>query len=146
MTYLSPHFTLEEAVFSETAIRQSIKNEPTAYILGIMTDTASKMEIVRTILGKPIRITSWLRVLRLNNAIGSVSTSGHIKGWAVDFQCPDFGTPLEIIKCLVNSGIKFDQMIQEGTWVHISFDPRLRGEVLTAVFTKGKPTTYKAGL
>jgi len=38
------------------------------------------------------------------------------------------------------SGIAFDQLIEEGSWVHASFDPRLRGQVLTATFKDGTPS------
>ncbi|MFI4966717.1 MAG: hypothetical protein ACHP9T_15280, partial [Caulobacterales bacterium] len=34
-------------------------------------------------------------------------------------------------RALAGSGIAFDQVIEEGTWTHISFDPRLRRQVLT---------------
>jgi endonuclease III-like uncharacterized protein len=36
---------------------------------------------------------------------------------------------------LAKSNLKFDQLIYEKTWVHISFDPRMRGNILTL---KGK--------
>lgn len=33
------------------------------------------------------------------------------------------------------------QCIMEGTWVHISFDPRMRGQFMNAKFDRnGKPT------
>ncbi len=61
-----------------------------------------------------------------------------MSGFAADFVCPSFGSPLEIVKAIAVSNINFDQCIQEGTWVHISFDPAMRREVLTANFHQGE--------
>ena len=63
--------------------------------------------------------------------------SAHIDGYAADFVCPSFGTPADIARAIVASGLVFDQCIQEGTWVHISFDPRARQQALTATFGAG---------
>ena len=144
---LSPHFTLEEATFSETATRFNINNSPSDAVIQTMTETAGKMEVVRAMLGaRVLVITSWFRCLTLNRKIKSLDTSAHIQGFGVDFKCPTYGTPREIIKSLLNTGLSFDQMIEEGTWVHISFDPRNRMQVLTAIFDKKGNATYKVGL
>ena len=34
-------------------------------------------------------------------------------------------------RAVAGSQLAFDQLIEEGTWVHISFDPRMRRQVLT---------------
>jgi len=73
--------------------------------------------------------------------LGSKDTSAHVLGFACDFICPAFGTPLEICKAIEASGIRFDQLIEEGTWVHLSIDPRMRQQVLT--MRNGK---YSTGL
>jgi hypothetical protein len=147
---LSEHFTLEEATFSETAIRNRLTNIPSDTVIQTMKQAATKMEVVRTVLGNlPIVVTSWYRSKQVNRLVGSSDTSAHPQGFAIDFKCPKFGSPLDIIKALVDAGVKFDQVIQEGGeygWVHISFDPRMRGQVLTAIFRKGQKTTYKVGL
>jgi hypothetical protein len=145
---LSEHFTLEEAVKSETAQDACIDNTPTEFIIEAMKNTASEMEKVRTLLGFPLHVNSWYRCLALNNAVGSKPTSQHIKGEAVDFICPDFGTPTEICKTLVDySGfIGFDELILEHTWIHISFcsNPNSvpRNRVLSLLASK----TYATGL
>jgi len=49
----------------------------------------------------------------------------------VDFTCPKFGTPAQIVAALVESDIQFDQVILEfQRWVHISFSPRNRRQAL----------------
>ena len=86
---------------------------------------ATLLEQVRELLGgNSIRISSGFRSLMLNRHIKSSDTSAHIFGYAADFTCPSFGTPLEVAKKIAGSNLKFDQMIYEGTWIHISCDPK----------------------
>ena len=143
---LSTHFTLDEATTSSTAVRLSINNVPNTEQLANMVSAAQQLEQVHNLLNHAMHIDSWLRVLALNKAVGGAADSAHMDGWAIDFICPEFGTPLAIVNAIIAAGIKFDQCICEGTWVHISFDPRMRQQVLTAHFIAGQPTTYSKGV
>ena len=140
---LSEHFTLHEAVRSATAKRQGIDNVPDAVELERLRATAQRMERIRALLGnRPVVVTSWFRCEALNAAVGGVPDSAHRLGYAVDFVCPSYGTPLNIARRLVAARVAFDQLIYEyGRWVHVSFDPQMRGEVLTAM-----PSGYERGL
>lgn len=141
---LSPNFTLEEATFSETATRLGINNQPTDRQLANMRITAEGMEKVRALLGKPIRVSSWLRQPELNQAIGGSRISSHMDGWAVDFVCAGYGTPYDVAKAIKESNIQLDQCIHEfGRWVHISFAPQMRGQFLTIFRPQNK---YVAGI
>lgn len=142
---LSPHFTLEELVFSSTAQRLGIDNTPGPDVVEHLGVLAAGLEQARALLGQPMHIDSGYRCARLNQAVGGVGHSAHMDGYAADFVCPDFGTPLQIAKAIAASTIDFDQCIQEGTWVHISFDPQLRRQCLTAKFADGAPT-YSTGI
>ena len=146
MIQLSVHFSLEEATASSTATRLSIPNLPSEGQRLNMIEAAHYLEQIRDMLGAPIYVDSWLRVPALNTAIGGAAKSAHMDGWAIDFTCPAFGTPQEVVRRIQDSGLAFDQCIQEGTWVHISFAPEMRQQVLTARFTAGKPTTYSMGV
>lgn len=130
-TYLSPNFSLEELTQSQTAARNGWSNKPSAAVLANLTKTAQKMEQVRAVLGVVVMVNSGYRSVRVNKAVGGTEHSAHCKGYAVDFIAPRYGTPLAICHALVKSGIKFDQIIEEGTWVHISFDPRMRQKITT---------------
>lgn len=144
---LSDNFTLEEMLASAEGARKGIKNVPTQDIIDHLRITSAGLEEVRSLLGSaPIHILSGYRCPELNRAVGGASGSAHMFGWAADFLCPSFGTPLEICKAIVASNIKFDQIIYEGTWVHLSFDPKMRHDVLTARFHKDAPTSYTKGL
>lgn len=148
MNFLSPHFSYEEFTLSETAMRKGIDNTPPAEILTRLKSTAGNLELVRAAVLFPLHITSGYRAPALNAAIGGVPTSAHCKGWAVDFVCPRFGSPFEVAnaireKFLYDKALKFDQLILEYGWVHISFDPLMRNECLTK---KSAAAPYVAGL
>lgn len=147
--FLSDHFTLEEAVHSQTADRNGIDNaHPPISVITNATQTAKRMERIRALLQFPITVSSWIRSPILNAAIGGVSNSQHLTGEAVDFICPAFGTPLDICNRILSFGdlIRFDQLILEHSWVHISFsaNPTVvnRREVLSLLKTGG----YAQGL
>lgn len=132
MTNLSEHFTLDEFTNSQTAARQGIDNTPDARTLEALKLTASGLEQVRSELcNRPILISSGYRSPALNAAVGGAQGSQHLLGQAVDFTCPSYGTPAEIVRKLVASNIQFDQVIVEfSKWVHISFSSRNRRTAL----------------
>jgi hypothetical protein len=143
------HFTVEELCRSDTVthrnedkiIGNEIDNTPNEIIRSnLVNTTIPGMDKVREILGNnPIKVNSGYRSAALNLAIGGSATSAHTSGYAVDFTCKGFGTPTEIVRCLMLTDLVYDQLIDEGTWVHISFDPRRkRRQTLKAKFTKGK--------
>lgn len=140
-TRLTDHFNLDEATASDTALRLGIDNTAVSpEVLQAAYRTAVRMEKVRTILGRPIHINSWIRCLELNRALKSKDTSQHVRGEAVDFTAPEFGDCLAVVRALVanQSLLRYDQLILEHTWVHISFcspDSVPRGEVLSLLAT-----------
>jgi hypothetical protein len=128
---LTPHFSLAELTVTKT----KIDNTPSKEVIEVLRTTAFYMEKVREILGNvAITINSGYRSPDVNGQVGGTSNSSHTYGYAVDFTA--YGhTPLTISNILAKSNLKFDQLIYEKTWVHISFDPRMRGNILTL---KGK--------
>ena len=145
MMWTSKYFTLEEMTASNTAIRRGINNVPTGSAMQALAYTATRMDTVRALLGHPIRVSSGYRSPALNKVIGGSNNSAHTLGYAVDFTCPGYGSPKDICKAIMAANIQYDQLIYEGTWVHISFDPKNRMQELTAVFGKGN-TTYLQGI
>ena len=147
---LSPKFWLSEFTRSQEAARAGIRNEPlTSHILNLRR-VATLLEQVRTYLGnKPVGISSGYRCPELNKLVKGSANSMHMLGLAADFHCADFGTPREICVALADSHIAFDQLILEGTWVHIGLSAELganRREILTAVFQRDQEPTYLRGL
>jgi len=129
---LTPNFSLEQLIYSETAERERIDNTPAAEIVDNLRRLAHGLEQVRMLTGHPLEISSAYRCPELNARIGGAVASQHTQGQAADFTCAAFGPPLEIIKAIRDSGIDFDQCILEyASWVHISFSTAPRGRVLT---------------
>jgi putative chitinase len=138
---MTENFSLEELTFSQTATRLGINNKPSPIVMFNLKETATQLERVRAFLNAPINISSGYRSPTLNRAIGGSATSAHCLGFAVDFTARKFGDVTKVVNAIKNSGIKYDQLIHEGTWVHISFAPAMRQQTLLAKFDKGK-TTY----
>lgn len=130
---LSEHFSLAELTVSANAARLGLDNRPGPDIMPRLRVVAAQLEKVRELLGgKPMRITSAYRAPAVNTAAGGAKASAHLAGWAVDFVCPDYGSPLAVAERIERSSLTFDQLIHEhGVWIHLSFDPRRREEVLT---------------
>lgn len=135
---LSRYFSLEEMTFSQTAARKCIDNTPPKEVLENLTHTAMEMDKVRALLNRPVLVSSGYRSMKLNRAIGGALTSAHMTGFAIDFTCPEYGTPKDIFNAIRKSPIRYDQLIEEGQWVHISFGPGLRNQKLIARFIDGK--------
>lgn len=149
MLRLTPHFTLDELIASDSAVANSIDNSPSPEHLANLKVTALGLEMVRLIVGAPIVITSGYRSKALNQFIyeqsGKPATqSAHTLGFAADFHAIDKTNRIRMpmaktARALVGL-LPYDQLILEpGRCVHISFDPRLRGQVLTQ-FVMGGPT------
>jgi putative chitinase len=127
-TQLSPHFSLEELTTTNTGLN----NTPNADEIERLRLLAAFLEKVRAVLGnKTMSVNSAFRSEAVNNSVGGVKNSAHRLGYACDFVCPSFGSPLEVCKALDAAGtagtIVFDQLIQEGTWTHVSRDPTGNG-------------------
>lgn len=151
VTMLSKHFTLAELTASEMALRKGIDNTPSPEIVHNLKKLASALERARELLGHPIHISSGYRSPALNRAIGGSKKSAHMSGMAVDFTCPGYGSPKKVAKMLAQH-MNFDQLIYEGTWVHLGLAWAVtpegmlqRNEVLTAHFENGK-VTYTQGI
>lgn len=128
-TKLTAHFALEELACTQ---HREIDNTPPPEVVGALRTTAARMEEIRRLLGdRVITISSGYRCPALNRVVGGAKTSAHLTGHAVDFNCHGYGTPQKVCRSISESRIRFDQLIEEGSWVHISFDPRMRRQVLT---------------
>ena len=138
---LSEHFSLEE--LTATSHRE-IDNTPPIDIIDQLKCTARGLEHVRLLLGVPVLINSGYRSPAVNAAVGGSEKSQHMKGEAADFIAPKFGTPFEVCRLLEASDLRFDQLIFEQSWAHVSFvdyrPPR------RSVLTWKKGQGYSSGL
>lgn len=124
---LSPNFTLGEMTKSQTATRKGIDNTPDELQYGALSALATNvLEPVRALHGVPLIVTSGLRVLDLNRAIGSWDGSQHVKGQAADFEPLGNVSLEELWLDIALSDIPYDQVILEFPptgWIHVSHVP-----------------------
>ena len=159
---MTAHFAFSEFTNSDTATRLGVENTPSAAVSQRIFKLMDSMEIVRNVLDAPVFISSGFRCEELEKVICAKDyrawckrhgykvdddswalyfvTKSHPAGYSADFTSPAAGTPTQIVTLLQRERVRFDQLICEGTWVHISFDPRMRGQVLNATFIDGTPT------
>lgn len=123
---LSKNLSLAECITSQTAVRKGIDNTPDADVICNLRLVAEKVfQPIREHFGKPIRVSSGYRSLKLNTAIGGSKTSQHVKGQALDLQGTNGITNKQIFD-YIKKNLDFDQLIWEyGTsaepaWVHVS--------------------------
>lgn len=138
----SPHFTVYDTWHSDTADQHHQDNnwqhQPDAAVYPPrLEELFSWMEWARAELGgHPITITSCYRDLEVNQEVGGVSQSAHRFGYACDWVCPGFGTPLQCalkLKEGIDAGRApaFDQVIMEQSWLHTATGPGKRGQMMT---------------
>lgn len=147
MMRLSKHFTLDEFIKSATATRLGIDNTPDEKVLNcIQALVDNVLEPLRVHYGRPIIITSGYRCPKLNRAVGGSSTSQHAIGQAVDIRSVSDSREdnKELFDMIREMKLPFDQLINEFgyDWVHVSFGPRNRRQVMKAEKSGGK-TVYK---
>ena len=138
---LTANFSLAEL----TRTSQNRPNAPAdAEVQNLIALAANVLQPLRDALGKPVRITSGYRSEAVNRAVGGSATSQHRLGQAADIQV-DGMAPAALAKAIVALALPYDQLIQEPTWVHVSYGPRNRREKLTAKRAGGK-MVYTPGL
>lgn len=117
---LSPNFTLEEMIASETAARYNIDNTPDNEVLMNLRRLALFLEEVRKAVGVPLHINSAFRSVEANRIVGGKATSQHCKGAAADLKVKGM-TPDQVVRAIIKAGLNYDQVIREfDSWTHVS--------------------------
>jgi len=144
---ISKHISYKEGVYSITAIRKGIDNEPNEEQLSNMKLVAEKIfEPVRIHFKVPIKVNSFFRSPDLNKAIGGSTKSQHCKGQAIDIDDTYGKIKNSDIYWWIKDNLDFDQMIWEfgnndnPDWVHISYvsPDKNRNRCLKAYRENGK--------
>jgi zinc D-Ala-D-Ala carboxypeptidase len=136
---LSAHVTLKEFQASGLATLRNLNNEMSeSQIASAKLLCENVFEPLRLYLNTPIQISSGFRSLQVNKMIGGSATSQHTKGEAMDLQINAKGFHF------IKDKLEFDQLIwefgndEQPSWVHVSFSPRNRKQVLKASKKNGK--------
>lgn len=122
---MTPHFSLEEVTHSDTAKRLGIDNTVPLGLMDNVKRMCEKLEEVRSLFGKPIKITSFYRCPELNKKVGGSKTSAHMNGLACDFTVKGIDVE-DVFSNIKASEITFDQLILESsktsTWIHLGIE------------------------
>ena len=140
---LGKYFTLEEMTRSQAAARKGLSNSPNSKQLGSMKAlVVNVLDPLREALGRPVNVNSGFRSDSVNKAVGGASSSQHCLGEAADIVVPGL-TVEQLVARIRSMNLPFDQLIDEfGSWVHISYGPRQRRQVLRARRATNGKTTY----
>ena len=148
---ISKHISYKEGVYSRTATRLGIKNNPNAEQMENMIAIAEEVfEPLRAYVGGPIKINSFFRSPELNKAIGGSTKSQHCHGQAIDLD-DTFGrcTNAEMFE-FIKEHLDFDQIIWEfgndenPDWVHVSYvSPDQNRKRCLKAFKENGKTNYK---
>ena len=86
-------------------------------------------------------MSSGFRSKQVNRLVGGADASQHTFGEAADITIPGL-TNDQIVEAIRKAKLPYDQLIEEfGSWVHVSYGPRNRRQVLRARKVNGK-TVY----
>lgn len=147
------YFSIQELTKSSVASRKGIKNIPTQEVEKNLEALVDKiLDPLREAYGKPIKVNSGYRSPAVNRAVGGSGSSQHLTGQAVDIEdltCSGKANK-ELFNLLIKSGLPFDQVIWEFTdssgcpeWVHVSYGPKNRRQVLIAKKNSFGKTVYE---
>ena len=126
-TRISKNFTLDELTASATAKARGIINAPGVdEVCNMCALVHHVLQPLRDAMQEPIKIGSGYRCTKLNQAVGGVANSQHIRGQAADL-CID-GDKVKGKRWFdwIRAHCDFDQLIWEHNargsyWVHVSF-------------------------
>lgn len=151
------YFTIRELTRSATATRCGIDNTPNKVVTERLTKLVDNvLDPLREKFGQPIIVTSGYRCEKLNSAVGGAKGSQHTLGEAADIRTVSDSRDdnMRLLKCLLESGIIYDQVISENVdaqgrpdWIHVSFTIR-RGNRMKRTTMKrvSGRTTYVSGI
>ena len=144
---LSPNFSLEEFLVSQTARRHGLDmTPPEAVIVNIKTLVDELLQPLREIAGSPLNISSGYRPPALNKLIGGSASSAHMHGSAADFTIAGM-SPLDVCDMIVEGEWQYDQNILEfDAWTHWSIATEPRRQNLTAYLHDDGRTEYLKGI
>jgi len=141
-TRLTANFRLSEFLVTSTGLPNMPPQGSEVYTN--LVRLASMLQKIREYVGDPIIINSGYRSPEVNKAVGGANNSSHMYGLAADIRTKKH-KPLELAHLIDNSGVAFDKLIIEPSWVHIqvaklSDEPNYR--IMYAIFNNKKPSYF----
>lgn len=117
------YFSFKEMIQSDTAKSNNIENIPDwEQIDALRSLIEAVLDPLREWYGSPITINSGFRSEALNSAVGGVSTSYHLGGFAADLNTGSREENQKIFN-YIKDNLPFTELGWEGngTWVHVAY-------------------------
>ena len=121
------YFTIKEMSKSQIAKSQNIDNTPTKEVIENLKKVMYVLDMVRVHMGKPIFVNSGYRCRKLNEIVGGVHESMHIRGLAADFRTDkieDINRMFEFLK-ENHKDFKIIELINYTTFIHMGISESL---------------------
>lgn len=144
-TKLTASFKLSEFLATKTGLPNIPPSGSEVY--SNLLRLATMLQKIRDYIDQPIIINSGYRSPAVNKAVGGANNSSHMYGLAADIRTSKHNT-IELAHLIENSGVAFDKLIIEPTWVHIQVamdGDESNYRIMYAILTKGKPASYHDG-
>lgn len=122
------YFTINELTHSDTAIKKGIDNAPGVDVINNLIILINNLlDPIREMWGSGVLVTSGYRCEELNRAVGGVSNSAHLTGYAADLYPVNGEIEMffaYVVNWTITEKINFDQIIFEknakgSLWVHV---------------------------
>lgn len=137
---MANYFTMEELIYSSTALREGWRNRTTNEVEeNLVSLRTMVLNPTREHMGMCIYVTSGFRSPDVNRAIGGAPNSQHMKGEAADITTLKIHKNIEMFK-YIRDNLVFDQLILEngGQWIHVSYVTRRKNRKQVLEITDGK--------
>lgn len=121
------YFTIKEMTKSQTAELYHMENTPTKEVVENLKKVMYILDIVRVYIGKPILVNSGYRCEKLNEMVGGVKNSMHVKGLAADIRTKekkDIDTMFKFLK-KNQKEFKIIELINYKTFIHVGVSETL---------------------
>lgn len=117
--------TIEDLIYSDTAIRNGIDNRPGVKEMCCLHDLIDfVLNPICRVVGK-LSINSGYRCEELNRLVGGAKNSQHMLGQAADIRCAMKGKSnqdyLDEVSDWMKRNANFDQLIRYDNFIHVSY-------------------------
>jgi hypothetical protein len=125
-------FTLKELIHTNTGLNNIPSFEQVDNLYNLVINV---LDPLRAKYGWPIRVNSGFRSPEVNKAVGGAKNSQHLclnGSAAADITAGDKDSNKKLFNLIIKLDLPWDQVILEngGEWVHVSYSPQERKQIL----------------
>lgn len=120
---LTENFTLEEMCVTLTGLENTL-DAGSKEAANLRELCACVLQPLRTLYGKPIRVSSGYRSKAVNDCVGGAASSQHLKGQAADITTGSRRGNRDLFEMIIAYKLPYDVLIDEldFAWIHVSYN------------------------